>query len=511
MNRKLPLSIISAILAAVLWSCNSDEDPDSEQEMVYPASTAISSFSLVKDNDVLANLDSVFFTIDLTTASIFNADSLPYGTDVSKLIVKIGASASAIELTMPGVTVADTTVNYLTNSTDSINFSRGSVSLKVVALDGQSDRTYEVKVNVHQVEPDSLYWSESAHTTLPSALTGTITAQKAVEFNGKVLCLTTDGTDYCLASTDNPYDGNWSTASIAMPATMKVNSLAATDNELYILDADNNLYSSADAGTTWTDCHATMTHIYGGFAGRLLGVTEAGDGSYLFTSYPDGYTAPIADDFPIAGTSQLITYTNAWESSPQAVMAGGFKADGTASDGTWGFDGNDWVQFSVRGSMLPAASGMTLFPYFAFHINTNNWKINKMSAWFAMGGVDESGEMQPDVYVSLDNGIHWRKGGDLVQLPEYIPTFSGAQAIVVNHTVKSRGGIGSWTEMPVRKLPHWWQTATTCPTPDSRATAPITEWECPYIYLFGGVDSRGNLYDSLWRGLINRLESKPIQ
>jgi hypothetical protein len=47
--------------------------------------------------------------------------------------------------------------------------------------------------------------------------------------------------------------------------------------------------------------------------------------------------------------------------------------------------------------------------------------------------------------------------------------------------------------------------------PASRATAPITQWEVPYIYLFGGYDSEGYLYNSVWRGVINRLSFKPLQ
>ncbi len=36
-------------------------------------------------------------------------------------------------------------------------------------------------------------------------------------------------------------------------------------------------------------------------------------------------------------------------------------------------------------------------------------------------------------------------------------------------------------------------------------------WDCPYIYLFGGFGSEGEvLNDSVWRGALNRLTFKPI-
>lgn len=36
------------------------------------------------------------------------------------------------------------------------------------------------------------------------------------------------------------------------------------------------------------------------------------------------------------------------------------------------------------------------------------------------------------------------------------------------------------------------------------------DWMCPYIYLYGGRDSEGKLYDSVWRGVIRRLTFMPL-
>ena len=56
--------------------------------------------SNIKPNSkLLANLDSVFFTIDLNRGLIFNADSLPKDTKITKLVPNIGTSGSSkIEL-----------------------------------------------------------------------------------------------------------------------------------------------------------------------------------------------------------------------------------------------------------------------------------------------------------------------------------------------------------------------------------------------------------------------------
>ena len=50
--------------------------------------TMVCAFSLQQDTLVLSNLDSIFFTIDLDRSLIYNADSLPKGTDISSIAIK---------------------------------------------------------------------------------------------------------------------------------------------------------------------------------------------------------------------------------------------------------------------------------------------------------------------------------------------------------------------------------------------------------------------------------------
>ena len=135
------------------------------------ANCAVTSFSLAKDDSVVAALDSVYFSIDLVGARIFNADSLPVGTDVSKLIIKVGtSSASACDITFPiPGTKRDTTINIIESPNDSINFSEGPVQMVVKSYDGQAQRAYTVSVNVHKEIPDTLLWQTAAERSLPSA------------------------------------------------------------------------------------------------------------------------------------------------------------------------------------------------------------------------------------------------------------------------------------------------------------------------------------------------------
>ena len=163
-TNKLPLYFIVTILAAMFSAgCNSDTDGiDIAGDF---GNCTVTSFSLQKDDSVLAYLDSVFFSIDVVNAEIFNADSLPKGTDVSKLLVNVStSSARSCELTyrIPG-TLRDTTVNYVDEPNDSINFADGPVKMVVTSYDGQTKMTYNVRVNVHEVNPCLIYTSPSPH------------------------------------------------------------------------------------------------------------------------------------------------------------------------------------------------------------------------------------------------------------------------------------------------------------------------------------------------------------
>ena len=103
-------------------------------------------------------------------------------------------------------------------------------------------------------------------------------------------------------------------------------------------------------------------------------------------------------------------------------------------------------------------------------------------------------------------GLNWKLADDLMQLPEYIPNMGGAQALVFDRTMTARSTSG-WVEYPSKSLPYWWKISNPI---NSRASQNTNTWECPYIYLFGGYDENGNLYNTIWRGVINRLSFKPV-
>ena len=109
MTKKITLALLTTIATLGIISCNSDVY---EGPIETYSNVAVTSFSLYENDNVLKNLDSVFFTIDMSNATIYNADSLPYGTKINKLPVSIvtAATCSATTETVSGCDTSSTTV-----------------------------------------------------------------------------------------------------------------------------------------------------------------------------------------------------------------------------------------------------------------------------------------------------------------------------------------------------------------------------------------------------------------
>lgn len=487
--------------------CNSEYNYPNEN---ISSSVAVYSFALSADDSIMAHLDTVFFAVDLDKGTIFNADSLPYGTKVDKLVPRIRMleSVSLANLTVPANGSTEESVHdYLTNPGDTIDFTN-PVYLDVKSPDGLVSRRYTITVNVHKLVSDSLVWDKAAFRTLPSSLQE-VSAQRTASTSDGLYCLTTDGSGWCMAFTAHAFAGEWEYATPALPQGAVIESFTGSNDALYILAASGALYRSADGGKTWTDTSCRWSNIYGCVGDAVLGNVKNGN-SWTYTSYPaggcDGVSMPAG--MPVTGTSQLVDFTFPLSGATQAVMVGGELADGSYTGSVWAYDGSSWAQ--LNGNFAKALRGVTIMPFYAFR-TSNTLVATEYSLIMAVGGVDDNDVVNDSVYVTTDYGLTWAKAADLMQLPDYVPPFHGAQAFVEETTLSSRSASG-WTEMPFAyRLPAGAVLGEPYPVFGSRATAPVTSWDCPFIYLFGGYNRDGELYDTLWRATLNRLTFKPIQ
>lgn len=483
MNRHfLKFIILASAACAALSACNSSEQEEMENVSKLASSTLVKSFSLNSNYKLMAKLDSVFFSIDQVKAEIFNADSLPWGTDVRKLTVNVGLpSTGSLEIIMPKLSDGtDTVIDLQQNPTDSINFSHGRVWLRVGSNNGDFQRIYTVKVNVHQCNPDSLQWDTSV-SALPSTL-ATPLRERTVELNGTYYSLTRNASALQLSTTTDPASKTWTHSAVtSLPADVDVHSLTASTDALYILTGTGALLTSTD-GIYWQQAQeGGWSHLYGGFGSDVVGVKGS-----QWATYPGGRSGEIPAEMPVKATSPMWSYSSEWAIEPQAIFVGGTTASGAHSGHAWGFDGERWMQLSGRNGRraLPEADNMQLFPYFTFIKGNRVFFTNRQSAWIAFGGRLADGSVQKKVYVSLDNGLNWREGSESIQLPKEIAPRWGASVVLCEKTFTVNG---------------------------SRAVKPITEWDAPYIYLIGGHDASGRLFDQTWCGVINRLTFRPLQ
>lgn len=502
MNKKNRLFLALAVLGAVIGvSCNTTSDYDLEP--IDYSGVTLKGFSLKADKTVLNNLDSVFFSIDLNSAQVFNADSLPLGTDVSSLAVTLSYDAcSEAKIYEPADEgESENAIDYLEDSDSKIDFSKGAVRLHLVSADGTNSRDYYLKVNVHKVKTDSLCWGEMALGVLPTSFSRP-TAQKTVGYKNTAYCLSTDGSSYCMAVGADVYADRWSTQNVTFAEPVDVRTLTATPDCLYVLTTGGSLLKSAD-GLTWNATGCVWKSITGVYGDRLLGLKADGV-KYCHTSYPgDGNEGVAESDFPVSGNSATVDFMSKWSESLQIMIMGGVKADGGLSGDTWAYDGSSWVKLS---SGLPAAEGYAVVPYIISETDTVSWRVKESDVMLAFGGRTAK-EVSKTVYMSRDYGVTWVKADQLLQLPEEMPAVYSADGVVIKkliHLSDAKSACGRWRAVRVAELPVWNQASP-------RAVAPITEWECPYIYMFGGYDSRGALVAQVWRGVVNHLSFKPLQ
>ena len=504
MNSRNILNILLATLIALsVWSCNLDDTEEVYISADY-SNVSVLSFSLGKDDSILQYLDTVFFSVDLDNARIFNADSLPVGTKINKkLTVNISLpSVSKAMLYFNGTEGRDS-VDYLTSSTDSVDFTNGPVLLRVVSLDATTARDYSIQINIHKMNPDSLEWSRAARRDLPTNIVD-IRATKTVEWQSKYYCLTAGASSAEMAVAANLADDEWTVNESHLPDNARVETLAATTEALYILDSDNTLYRSVDGGIMWVSTGVSMSHIYGGYGDQLLGTVKYG-ATYVQLSYPDAVDASVAPALPagcpVSGTSNTLLYTTEWSEYPMLMMNGGRMADGSLTGASWAYDGKQWANISIDPAL--AREGVSLIPYFAFKTSAY-WVVNSYSVLLAVGGSTLSSNRNT-VYISYDKGVHWAVAMESLQLPDYIPGFADASALIGTSVLGSRSS-SAWTSLEPKGTMIVPQSL-----PAGRASQLITQWECPYIYLFGGVTFEGQTMNQVWRGAINRLTFRPLQ
>ena len=208
--KKILLFIVGIFaISLVFTSCLNNDDSTT----TYSSDAAITAFSIGTIETTLTTRtyddsdDSTYtvtltgskynFVIDQKNNIIYNPDSLPYRTNVSKVVTTVTNGGYSL-------TYRKNEADTVWSSTDSINFTK-PVAFKSWAQNGSS-RQYTIKINVHQYNPDSLVWNSITSNFKGENITG---KQKAVLFKNNIFVYAESNNQVVVTSTSENDGANW--------------------------------------------------------------------------------------------------------------------------------------------------------------------------------------------------------------------------------------------------------------------------------------------------------------
>ncbi len=192
----------------------------------------------------------IYFNIDQVNGIIFNVDSLPKWTNLTRVVPSFTAYGNAfVKLKENG-----TDLYYiLTSGQDSLDFSN-PVEIMSLASDGKSTKKYTVKINKHLSDIDTLVWN-SANANLEA-----LNIKRTYVANDKMFIFANDNNGIPVVSYTSKESGQygtlWSapTALTGAEGVIDANSIVLFNGAFYTTDSEGYIYKSTPGGfaTDWT-------------------------------------------------------------------------------------------------------------------------------------------------------------------------------------------------------------------------------------------------------------------
>ncbi|GHT76591.1 hypothetical protein AGMMS50262_15210 [Bacteroidia bacterium] len=430
---------LCSLLLAGLTACIGGTE---EESLIVSKDAQLVTFSL--SHDSIPELAKAKFTIDQVDSRVYNHDSLPFLTDLTKFPrVKVTYTS--------GAGVSNLFINDSTsiNSGDSIDISIMKAFI-VKALDKIAKKTYNFSVNVHQIDPDSVQYSQVVSESSFAPM-----ENKTFLIDGKFYLFENNMMLHC--TTDMKQWQHFAMEKVRINPDFFQNLQAseegfysAVGGELYAANVNETTGISAwETIAAEYPVKAVLGYLYPteydgkifNEGGLSLIVEKDGVNIFAFIKASDivtGITAKplnfkygqaVPANFPLSGFSVLHN---------KSVLLNKITIIGSSSWTTE--DGLYWVELSGNPQgALPSITSGTAFLY-------NN------EIWFFGGKTGE--EYNKEVYYSLDGGLVWKNKEPKAQAPEEFPFREDASI--------------------------------------------VTDKEGKYFYIIGGKDQAG-----IWKGVLN--------
>lgn len=403
MKRYLSALLTICTVALTATSCFDDDD---DTTVIYPYA-ALKSFSIGslkaytrsttaegKDTLLSTTVNGYLypFAIDQKNRVVYNPDSLPLGTDVSK--VTTGVSCDGIAYIYEE---NDSVQMYnLLSSSDSLDFTTPR-RLLVASTDGNYALEYTVSLNVHTVDPDAMYWEklQPAPQVQPKRL---------LPFDGKMLLigLMDDGTPASSFATIEEGIEWSSTVVLSLPETADLEAVQHFGNTLYVTAA-GALYTSSD-GENWNKANlaGNIEKLISASAaeGKMWAVV---DGCLAYTTDGTSFVTvgDVPKDFPLHNVTSAVYPIVTNNNIIRSVLVGYPNVESK--------EPCVWSRLSVEdGWMQLIPSGGTEFSCPALHSLSMLRYDNRLLAFGRAGNADGTSIKAFSVlYFSRDNGLTW--------------------------------------------------------------------------------------------------------
>lgn len=285
------------------------------------------------------NASKANFTIDHVNNTIYNKDSLPYGTQIDSLFIGF-TFASSLGYVMND-TISES--NYFNTAVTSkaYNFN-DTVKIKNLATDGKSTKEYTMEIRVHQVETYLHVWS-NLNASIASTATDN---QKAILLRDKFYYYVGHPTSNSLFTSENAV--SWAeTTPVGLPLNAGLkNMVVLGDTVAFLLHNGNEIYQSTD-GVTWTqsvitgDANYNYVALLFPFKDKLWAIAQhkTNTTEVKVASSDDGITwifpgnKVFTDNFPVRDFA-VTTFTPTLERS-KVVVAGGISPSGKRLNTIW--------------------------------------------------------------------------------------------------------------------------------------------------------------------------------
>lgn len=351
------------------------------------------------------------FSINQLENTIYNNEALPYGTNAKKLLGNFTTRYGGI------VYLKDLKTNnpVYYNSTDTLDLSSEREVL-VYSSNGTYKRSYKLKLNVQVAQPDSFQWKDALTS---DANLASLTGMRMVNFSGKMFVFGVNGNSVKAYSTATNDGKAWTAISpnITFDANFAQN-VVKKGNTLFSING-TTLYKSSDA-VTWTAVGSpSVTRLFATDSNNLYGLNASNE---VLRSGDNGVTWNVEtlDDnksnFP---NKDVFGFESKIESTPtlsSLVVVGNLSnniGDGTQKQVTWskvvdssnGALNNAWSFYGLSSnsnSRLPELVNMQVAQYGQLLLatgaetlaGTNNKQVQRL-------------------YVSKDWGVTWSKSTDI--------------------------------------------------------------------------------------------------